>query len=56
MAAIINTQLPRYINIIDVKYYSRHKKVVKWWKDFLLHFTTLETYRDIPYVQTVINL
>ena len=22
------------------------KNVVKWWKDFLLYFTTLETYRD----------
>ena len=22
------------------------KNVVKWWKDFLLYFTTLETYRE----------
>ena len=23
------------------------KNVVKWWKDFLLYFTTLETYREV---------
>ena len=30
-----------YPNQVDMK------NVVKWWKDFLSYFTTLETYRDI---------